>query len=94
MKKKIIAILLGVMVASTTLSTGVSAASQGDVTISYTTQGSTVIDKGGQQVQTGDTSSSAWIYTLAISVSALTIAALLLGKRNREGDEGENTAEF
>ena len=94
MKKKIIAILLGVMVASTTSSTGVSAASQGDVTISYTTQGSTVIDKGGQQVQTGDTSSSAWIYTLAISVSALTIAALLLGKRNREGDEGENTAEF
>ena len=94
MKKKIIAILLGVMVASTTSSTGVSAASQGDVTISYTTQGSTVIDKGGQQVQTGDTSSSAWIYTLAISVSALTIAAILLGKRNREGDEGENTAEF
>lgn len=94
MKKKICAILLGLVLTSTAGSMSVSAASQGDVTVSYITEQSTIIDKGGQQVQTGDTSSSAWIYTLAISVSALTIAAILLGKRNREGDEGENTAEF
>lgn len=94
MKKKICAILLGLVLTSTAGSMSVSAASQGDVTVSYITQQGTLIDKGGQSVQTGDTSSSAWIYILAISASALTITALLLGKRKREEDEGENTAEF
>lgn len=87
MKKRIIAILLGVMAASTMLSTGVSAASQGDITITYTTPQSTVIDKGGHQVQTGDETSSAWIYTLTASAAALTMLVILLGKRRKEEDE-------
>ena len=94
MKKKICAILLGMIVASTAVSMDVLAVSQGNVTVTYISQQSTIIDKGGHQVQTGDTSSSAWIYTLAVSVSALTIAAILLGKRNREGDEEKDTVEF
>lgn len=90
MKKKICAMLLGLMIAGTAMSMGVSAASQGDITITYTTPQSTVIDKGGQQVQTGDTtSSSAWIYTLVIAASTLAMLALLLGKRRKEEEDEE-----
>ena len=84
--------LLGLMIVITAVSMGVSAASQGDVTVTYTTPQSTVIDKGGQQVQTGDTSSSAWIYTLVIVASTLAMLAILLGKRRKE-EEGEETVE-
>ena len=92
MKQKICAMLLGLMIVIIAVSMGVSAASQGDVTVTYTTPQSTVIDKGGQQVQTGDTSSSAWIYTLVIVASTLAMLAILLGKRRKE-EEGEETVE-
>ena len=89
MKKKICAMLLGLMIAGTAMSMGVSAASQGDITVTYTTPQSTVIDKGGQQVQTGDTSSSAWIYTLVIVASTLAMLAILLGKKRKEEEDEE-----
>ena len=92
MKKKICAVLLGVLIASVAVSTGVSAASSSGTTITYTTGealqtpdgGVTIIETGaGRPVQTGDTSSSAWIYSLVMAGSTLAILAILLGK-NRE----------
>ena len=96
MKKKICAMLLGLMIAGTAMSMGVSAASQGGITISYTIPQSNavVIDKGGNQVQTGDTSSSAWIYTLAGAVSLLAMVWILLSKRRKEEeDDGKEIVE-
>ena len=96
MKKKICAMLLGLMIAGSAMSMGVSAASQGAITISYTIPQSNavVIDKGGNQVQTGDTSSSAWIYTLAGAASLLAMVWILLSKRRKEEeDDGKEIVE-
>lgn len=91
-KKKICAVLLGVLIASAAVPIGASAASSGETTITYTTRealqtpdgNATIIETGvGRPVQTGDTSSSAWIYIWVMAGSTLTILALLLGK-NRE----------
>lgn len=87
MKKKICAVLLGVLTVGLVISTDAFAASQGDVTVSYVTPENTVIDKGCKTVQTGDDTSSAWIYTLIASASGLTVLAVLMGKRRKEGEE-------
>ena len=92
MKKKIFAMLLGLVIASASVPIGVSAAPSGETIITYTTPaapqtpdgGATIIETGaGRPVQTGDTSSSAWIYSLVMAGSTLAILAILLGK-NRE----------
>lgn len=90
MKKKIFAMLLGLVIASASVPIGVSAAPSGETIITYTTPaapqtpdgGATIIETGaGRPVQTGDTSSSAWIYTLGAAGSTLIILAVLLGKK-------------
>ena len=95
-KQKIIAVLMGVLASGMVAAGSVSAASQGGITISYTIPQSNavVIDKGGNQVQTGDTSSSAWIYTLAGAASLLAMVWILLSKRRKEEeDDGKEIVE-
>ncbi len=105
-KKKIIVMLMGVLAAGMIGAGSASAASQGNVTMTYTVQqanvvpgtdntpNAVIIDKGGNQVQTGDTSSSAWIYTLAGAASLLAMVWILLGKRRKEEeDDGKEIVE-
>lgn len=90
MKKKICTMLLGLVIASTALSAEAYAESFGNITVTYEYTGAqqtpdggaTIIETGaGRPVQTGDTSSSAWIYTLGAAGSTLIILAVLLGKK-------------